>query len=174
MWQALHEASHAARRLAVAGDEDAVVLLPELVLVEAVPDRVFLDEQDVLGLVLLELDDVVLGDEGMLHPPEPMREQIDVVAGVDDRDGADHAAALAAKRCSSSRSASRATSRSSMIRIALVLLVERVLLVSPDGVLGHVERSRMLVVLPLVDQLLARLATRNVCMNFLAIETLKK
>ena len=45
---ALHEPSHAARRLALRGDEQALVLLPELVLVQAVPDGFLLDEEDVL------------------------------------------------------------------------------------------------------------------------------
>src|SRR5438477_6118202 len=57
--QALHEAPHAARGLASALNDDALVALPELVLVEARPHRVLLDEEDVLRLVLLEGDDVL-------------------------------------------------------------------------------------------------------------------
>ena len=41
--QPLHQPPHAARRLASALDDDAVVALPELVLVEARPHRVLLD-----------------------------------------------------------------------------------------------------------------------------------
>ena len=51
--QPVQQPPHAARRLAAAVREDAVVLLPELVLVEPLPDRVFFDVQDELGLALL-------------------------------------------------------------------------------------------------------------------------
>src|SRR5437773_7023000 len=52
--QPLHEAPYPPRRLASALDDDAVVALPELVLVEARPDRILLDEEDVRGLMLAE------------------------------------------------------------------------------------------------------------------------
>ena len=54
--------AHAARRLAAAVGQDAVVLLPESVFVEAAPDRVLFDVQDELGSALLELHDVRLDD----------------------------------------------------------------------------------------------------------------
>src|SRR5690606_13191134 len=47
------QAADAARRLAGALGEDAVVLLPEAVLVEAAPDRVLFDVEDELGFALL-------------------------------------------------------------------------------------------------------------------------
>jgi hypothetical protein len=62
----VQQPAHAARRLAAAVGQDAVVLPPELVLVEPPPDRVFFDVQDELRVALLELDDVRLDDRGML------------------------------------------------------------------------------------------------------------
>ena len=47
--QAVQEPPHAARRLAAAVRQNALVLAPELVLVEPLPDRVFFDVQDELG-----------------------------------------------------------------------------------------------------------------------------
>ncbi len=45
---AVQQAPHAARRLTAAVRQDAVVLPPELVFIEAPPDRVFFDMQDEL------------------------------------------------------------------------------------------------------------------------------
>ena len=56
--EALQQPAHAARGLAAAVGQDAVVLLPEAVFVEAVPDRAFFDVQDELGVDLFELDHV--------------------------------------------------------------------------------------------------------------------
>ena len=89
--QAPHEPAHAARRLPSSVDDDALVLLPELVLVEAAPHGVLLDEEDVLGVALAELDRCLLSTmDGTLQPPEPIRAQVDGVAGVDDGESPDH------------------------------------------------------------------------------------
>ena len=60
--QPVQHAPHAARRLAAAVSQDAVVLFPEFVLVEPPPHRVLFDVQDELGGVLLELHDLGLDD----------------------------------------------------------------------------------------------------------------
>src|SRR5712692_2722070 len=95
--KALYEPPHSPRRLALALDDDAVVALPELVLVEARPDSVLFDEQDKLGLVFAERDDVLFDDGGDAPAPGPHPAQVDGVAGVDDRDGSDHRARARSK-----------------------------------------------------------------------------
>ena len=60
----LHEAARAAGRLTLGGHEDAGVLLPELVLVQAVEDGLLLDEEDELGLGGDELEVLLLADAG--------------------------------------------------------------------------------------------------------------
>src|SRR5690606_36602183 len=64
---AVDESTHAARRLTATVDDHALFLLPELVLVEATPDRFLFDEEDVARLVLAEFDHVRLHDGG--HTP---------------------------------------------------------------------------------------------------------
>ena len=64
--QAIEHPPHAARRLAAAVRQDAIVLLPEFVFVEAPPDRVFFDVQDELGVALFELDHSGSTIDGML------------------------------------------------------------------------------------------------------------
>jgi len=54
--QATRQAPDASGRLAIAGEEDAVVPAPELVLREAVPLRAFLDEQDEVRRAPPDLD----------------------------------------------------------------------------------------------------------------------
>ncbi len=49
------QAAHAARRLAVAGQQDAVVLLPEAVFGEAVELRALFDQQHEVGIALLDI-----------------------------------------------------------------------------------------------------------------------
>src|SRR5262252_10777488 len=58
------ETADAARRLAVAGEEDAVVAAPELVLGEAVPLRPLLHEEDEVRRAALDLDVLRLHDGG--------------------------------------------------------------------------------------------------------------
>jgi hypothetical protein len=88
------QAAHAARRLAAAFGEDAVVLLPEAVLVEAAPHGVLLDVQHELRVALLELDHVRLDDRRDRVPAGAHAPAVDLVARVDERDVADHRAGL--------------------------------------------------------------------------------
>src|SRR5882724_2317238 len=62
--QAAGETPHAARRLAVAGEEDAVVAAPELVLGEPVPLGALLDEQHEVRRAAPDLDVFGLDDGG--------------------------------------------------------------------------------------------------------------
>ena len=54
--EALQQPSHAARGLAAAVGEDAVVVLPETVFVEALPDGVLFNVEHEFGLTLTELN----------------------------------------------------------------------------------------------------------------------
>lgn len=70
------------------------MLLPEPVFIEAAPHRVLFNVQDKLGLALLELDHIRLGDAGDrvaagAHPPT-----VDFVAAIDDGNVAHHRAAF--------------------------------------------------------------------------------
>src|SRR5262249_51966697 len=60
--QAMQQTPHAARRLPAAMADDAIVLLPELVLGKAAPDRVLFDMQDKFRVALFELNDIWLDD----------------------------------------------------------------------------------------------------------------
>ena len=83
----MQHAPHAARRLAAAVREDAVVLLPEFVFVEPLPDRAFFDVQDELGVALLriELDHFRLDDRGNRVAAGAHPRAIDLVAAVGER-----------------------------------------------------------------------------------------
>ena len=81
------EAAHAAGGLSAAVGDDAVVLLPEAVLVEAAPDGVFFDVQDEFRLALFELDDVGLADAGHGVARGTHRGAVECVAGIDQGDG---------------------------------------------------------------------------------------
>src|SRR5262249_38223794 len=62
--ESTRQPAHAARRLAVAGEQYAVVLLPELVLGEPVPLRALLDHQQEVGGALLDVEVLGLDDRG--------------------------------------------------------------------------------------------------------------
>src|SRR5690606_32648083 len=92
--EAVEHAADAAGGLAGALGEDAVVLLPEAVLVEALPDRGLFDVKDEVRLDLFELDDFRLADRGDRIPAGTHAPAVDLIAGVDHGDVADHRAAL--------------------------------------------------------------------------------
>ena len=60
--QSTQQAAHSARWLTTAFGQDAIVLLPEAILVEATPNGVLLNMQNELGITLLELDHVWFHD----------------------------------------------------------------------------------------------------------------
>jgi len=68
--------------------------LPEAVLVEALPDGVLLDMEDEVGVDIRKLDDLGLADGGDGVAARAHASAVDLVAGVDDGDVADHGAAL--------------------------------------------------------------------------------
>ncbi len=136
--EALHHPPHPAGRLPAAVDDDGVLPLPELVLVEATPDGVLLDEQHVLRLVASELDDVLLDDGGHAPAARAHAPQVDGVARVADGDGADHGALARGEEVQ--LLAQRVERHLEVLDdgIRLVLLLEGVLLGVADGVLGDV------------------------------------
>src|SRR5690606_22914116 len=92
--QAPQQPTHAARRLAAALGQDAVVLLPEAILVEARPDRAFLDVQDELRVALAELDHARLDDRRDRVAAGAHAPKVNLVTVVDDRQVPDDLAAL--------------------------------------------------------------------------------
>src|SRR6185436_5843073 len=60
--EAVQHATNAAGRLTSSMCQDAVVFAPESILVEAPPNRVFLDMKDEFCSVLFELHDVLFDD----------------------------------------------------------------------------------------------------------------
>ena len=60
--EAIEQASNTARRLSTTVGENALVLLPELILIEALPDRVLFNVEDKLGIAFFELDHFWLDD----------------------------------------------------------------------------------------------------------------
>ena len=145
-----------ARRLAAAVDEDAVVILPEAVLDETPPDGSFFDVQDELGLALLELDDFGLDDAGDRVAAGAHAGAVDRVAGVDDRDLADHGPAAVGEDVQLFAQGVHRHLEVLDDRVGLALVVEGLLaLRALDGVLGHVVNLSDAGALAGVDQFLA-------------------
>src|SRR5258706_2682578 len=72
--ESLEQTAHAARRLAAAVSENAIVLFPESIFVEAVPDGSLFDMQHKVGVNLLELNNIAFGNARnritpRSHPP---------------------------------------------------------------------------------------------------------
>ena len=74
--------------------EDAVVLAPELVLVEAAPNRVLFDMQDELRAALLELHDLRFDDGRNVVAARSHARTVDLVTAVVQDDVAHHPASI--------------------------------------------------------------------------------
>ncbi len=137
------------------------MLLPELVLVEAAPDRVLLDVQDELGLALLELDDLRLDDRRDGVAAGAHLAAVDLVAGVDDRDVADHRARLLGEDVQLLAQGAERDLQVLEDRVRLLLVVEGLLLRAGDGVQAlvvHATKAERLVGL---DEVLAAVGEQH-------------
>ena len=74
--------------------EDAVMLFPESVFVEALPDGIFFDMEDEVCFDIFELDNFWFADGWDCVAAGAHFGAVDVVAVVDDGDVADHGAAF--------------------------------------------------------------------------------
>jgi hypothetical protein len=92
--QATGQAADPAGRLAVAGEEHAVVAAPELVLREAVPLGALLDEQDEVGGAAADLDILRLHDRGHRVAALAQPRAVHHVAVVDEHERPHHAAGV--------------------------------------------------------------------------------
>src|SRR5439155_27259129 len=84
--EAPEQPSHAARRLAGALRQNAIVFLPKPVFVEAAPDRAFFDVEHEIRVNFFELKDVFLDDAGNGVPAGAHPAAVYFVAGVDEGD----------------------------------------------------------------------------------------
>jgi len=119
------------------------------------PDRVLLDVQDELGIAVLELHDLGLDDRGdgvaaRAHPPA-----VDLVAGVHDRDVADHGAGLLGEDVQLFAQRPQRHFQVLQDRVGLLLAVEGLLLGAGDGVQGRVVHAAEAERLVRLDQVLA-------------------
>ena len=92
--QTIEHSAHPARRLTGAVGENTVVLLPEFILVEPLPDGAFFDVEDKFGVALFELNDIRLDDrrDGVAAGAHPGA--VDFVSLVFQDDIADHISPL--------------------------------------------------------------------------------
>ena len=135
--------------------QQAVVLPPELVLVEPAPDGVLLDVEDELRIARLELDDVRLDDRRDAVATGAHSGAIDLVAIVDERDRAHHAAAVAGVDVELLAEALEGHLEILDDRIAFLLGAERLLARAFDRVLEEVVETSDARRLLLVDERLA-------------------
>jgi len=115
------------------------VLLPEAVLVEALPDGVFFDMEDELGIDILELDDIGLADGGDGVAAGAHFSAVDLVAVVDDGDVADHGAAFLGEDVEFFAERSEGDLEVFEDAVGFGLVVEGFFLGAFDGVEGLVE-----------------------------------
>src|SRR5215831_2194031 len=88
--QPMQHAADAARRLSTSVGQNAIVLLPKFVFVEAAPDGVLFDVQYEFGRVLFELHDFRLDNRWDAVAAGAHSRAIDLIAAVHQCDGADH------------------------------------------------------------------------------------
>lgn len=88
--ESVEHSADASGGLSGAFGEDAVVLFPESVFVEALPDGVFFYMEDELCFYIFELDDFWFADGGDCVAAGAHFFAVDFVAVVDDGDVADH------------------------------------------------------------------------------------
>ena len=150
--EAVEQAADAAGGLAGALGEDAVVLFPEAVLVEALPDGVLFDVQDEVGLDVLELEDVGLADGGDAVAAGAHASAVDLVAVVDDGDVADHGAALLGEDMEFLAERAEGDLEVFEDGVGLGLVVEGFFLGALDGVQAGVEHAAEAGGLVLLDE----------------------
>src|SRR5258706_10418512 len=92
--ESLEQASHPARRLAAAVSENAIVLFPESIFVEAVPDGSLFDMQHKVRVDLLELNDVAFGNARNRISPRSHPPAINLLSLVHNRDISHHRPAI--------------------------------------------------------------------------------
>src|SRR6185503_10329724 len=136
--QAPSEAADPAGRLAVAGEEHAVVAAPELVLRETVPLGALLDEQDEVGGAAADLDEIGLHDRRHRVAALAQARAVHPVAVVAEDDRPHDAARVL--RAHVELLAQRGEGHLEILdeRVGLVLVVEGVLVRALHGVLGSV------------------------------------
>ena len=135
--------------------EQTVVFPPELILVEPPPDRVFLDVENERGVTSLKLHHIGLDDRGYRVAAGAHPRAVDLVARVDERDRADHAAAVTRIDVEFFAEALQRDLEVLNDRVALLLRGEGLLAGALDRVLEEVVKTSDTRGLLLVEQLLA-------------------
>src|SRR2546425_401948 len=92
--QPVQHAPDAARGLAAAVSQDAIMGAPEFVFVEAPPHRVLFDMKHKCRGVLFELDNVLLDDRWNAVAAGSHSRAIDLISAVHQCDGSDHRAGI--------------------------------------------------------------------------------
>ena len=154
--ESLEEAATSAGRLPRPVSQDAVVLLPEAIFVEAIPHRAFFDVQHELRLAFPELNHVRFDDGGKRVAARAHATAVDLIAFVDERDVADHRPAVFGEHVEFFAKRSERHFEVFEDRVGLVLRVEGVLLRPRDRVLRLVEHATKARRLLRFDQFLDR------------------
>jgi len=141
--QTIKHSSHAARRLARAVGEDAVVLFPKAIFIKALPDGAFFDVEDKCGVAFfaVEFDHLGFDDRRNGIAARAHTGAVDGVAPIGERDVADHRSAVFGVEMQ--LFADRIEQDFDIFddRVALALLVKGVFFGTFDGVFEHVVQT---------------------------------